>query len=192
MESAIMCFYANAFVRGKKEDSIVIPVGPPDLIASLDGTIQRNFSNRFQNEVGVFLSLHDGHCLCQFDNWGSLFRYLDEVRIVNEVDVVSAVLFWSDKEYDSTAVIVVDLGLEDVTERPTEGVVMNMQISVPRRLQRSIGTDVGILMKSGKTIRGILESYDEEGGFGVVKPRKGSDPIYFNENEIKSVSLPEV
>jgi hypothetical protein len=47
-------------------------------------------------------------------------------------------------------------------------------------------------MKSGKTIRGVLESYDEEGQFGVIKSSKSSDPIYFNENEVKNVSLPEV
>lgn len=186
-----MCRYANVFIPERGIDTIEMPENPPGLQASsAEGIVQQDFESYFQGKDGVYLTLHDGHCLCQYDEWKAFFHFIDEIRVANQLDVVYAFVFWSDNRYEISNISIVDVELELPSDTPKEGNLFKIQLDITERLLKNIGKLTEITLKSQRTVRGILESYDVDGGYGVIRPAEG-EPVYFNENEVKSVNLPD-
>ncbi len=154
-------------------------------MASTDYNAQSQFSGRFYDEKGTFLTLHDGHCLCQFAAWGDFFSLLERIRQVNNLDRIPAMLFWSDTEYDNIKTVDFDIELDDIDNKPEQGVIFLVGVSISRRLKLRIGSEVSVGFKNGKTIRGILESYHEAEEYGVITTN--DETIYFNAQELKHV-----
>ncbi|MFW9789446.1 MAG: hypothetical protein ACFFE2_16840 [Candidatus Thorarchaeota archaeon] len=180
-----MCIYANAFVAGKNRGSLMLPENPPGLKATLDGEMQPKFIDKFKDVEGVFLVLHDGHCLCQYDEWGTLFEFMDSIRQANDVNRVPVMVFFSGSEYQSISQVDVDLELDAISERPEEGDILFVGVSVNRRLAASIGCQISLLFKSGKTLTGVLEEFMIEEEYGRIDVK--GESIYFSANEIRHV-----
>ena len=180
-----MCFYVNVFVAGKDRDSLVLPSSPDGLQATLEGEFNPSFSMKFEGVQGVFLVLHDGHCLCNYKDWKALFEYVDSIREVNHVDKVPMIVFFSGKEYEEVEPVDVDPDLDDTTQQPLYGVVMYVGVSIERRLAINIGKEVSLLFKNGKTVTGTLTNYQIKEHYGEISTE--NETVYFNANEIRHV-----
>jgi hypothetical protein len=180
-----LCLYANAFIKLKDLSSLVLPETPEGLEASTDHIVQAQFSGRFNDEKGVFLTFHDGHCLCRFNAWSDFFASLEKIRQANDLDRIPAMLFWSDTEYDDIKSIDFDIELDDIDMKPEQGAIFFVGESIARRLKLKIGKEINVLFKNGKAIHGILESYHETEEYGVMTTK--DETIYFNAQELKHV-----
>jgi hypothetical protein len=49
-----LCIYANAFVAGKQEDSLILPEHPEGLLATLNGVKNTMFSDSFSSKKEKF------------------------------------------------------------------------------------------------------------------------------------------
>jgi len=177
----------NAFVAGKNSESLTLPPNPEGLFVSTDGAVNKLFEDTFTSRGGVFLTIHDGHCLCQFSDWKTFFEFADKIRQANDVDVLPIMLFVTGEEYEKAPPKEIDLLLDDIEEKPAHGVTIYIGISIRRRLAKYVGGVVSILYKSGKTVTGTLKVYNEEEEFGEIV--KGNDSIFFNPNEIRHVDI---
>ncbi len=182
-----MCFYANTFLPSITADTLRLPGELGGLVITIETRIQEDFKAKFSDVDGVFLVFDDGHCLCQYQDWSEFHLILDKIRVTNAINEISALLYWSDRRYELSERKIVDFELDNIEERPEEGILFSIGISVPRRLQIKVGTKVRLTYKSGKTVDGILESFSPEEHYCTITV--GSELVYFNENEIKNVSL---
>lgn len=180
-----MCFYANVFIAGKKQDSIVMPKIPDGLQMTFVGELHSSFSQKFKDSPGVFLILHDGHCLCNYKDWKTLFAHVEDLRQANEVDKVPLMVFFSGAEYPKIKTVEVDLELDDPTERPELGLIMFVGISIERRLTMNVGKQVSLLFKSGNTVSGTLSNYQVHEQYGEIVA--DNETIYFNAAEIRHI-----
>jgi hypothetical protein len=182
-----MCRYGNAYIpkSGKREPSI--PDTPEGLVVSFKEPFQTNFSSLHQDDDGLLLSIHDGHCLCDHKDWNTLFRYLESIRIKNNLEKVEFLLYWSDDVYPLTNRVVIDMTLDTVKDTPLEGIIYEITVSISRRLETSVGKKTHLLFKSGKEHRGMLSSYDTESGNGTFQPEKSDEIMYFHFKEIALV-----
>lgn len=180
-----MCIYANAFVAGKDKQSLILPPNPEGLFATDDCVINELFEEAFTPKDGVFLTFHDGHCLCQFSNWKVFFEFVDEIRQSNDVDVLPVMVFATGVEYEKEVPRQIDLLLDDIEKRPDNGVLFYVGISIRRRLVKYAGSIVSLLYKSGKTVVGTLKEYNPEEEYGEIT--KGDESIFFNAAEIRHV-----
>jgi hypothetical protein len=182
-----LCIYANAFVAGRNNDSLVLPKSPEGLRVTLEGVFQSKFVKEFNDDEGVFLGFHDGHCLCQYDDWSTFFKYIDEIRQANNVDKVPVMVFGTGIEYPESSMVELDLELDDVSETPEHGSLIFVAISIGRRLAKNVGKQVSILYKSGKTVIGTLKEFNEEGAYGEIDTK--GESVYFRINEIWHVDV---
>ncbi|MFW9794306.1 MAG: hypothetical protein ACFFEE_08390 [Candidatus Thorarchaeota archaeon] len=182
-----MCIYANLFVAGKNRENLVLPSDPEGLQTTFDGQLQSNFLNKFEKTPGVFLVLHDGHCLCSYKDWKTLFEHVDHIRQANEVDKVPLIVFIAGTEYQKISSTELDLELDVVTKRPEQGVILFVGISIERRLTANIGKQVCLLFKDGKTVTGTLSNYQVHEQYGEIATEK--ETIYFNANEIRHIDM---
>lgn len=182
-----MCLYANAFIQGKTSETLVLPEFPPGIYASTDHEINSGFKNQFKGVKGTFLTFHDGHCLCQFQEWKKLAEFVNQIRELNGLDSVPLMVFWSSTEYDDITSIDVDLELDTIEKKPKEGEVMRVGTSIARRLTKYAGDEVRLFFKSGKVVTGNLEDYDENADYGLIRTR--TDEIYFNSREVKNIQI---
>ncbi len=180
-----MCIYANAFVAGKNQESLIMPNAPEGLQVTFDGEIQSSFFDKFGNTQGVFLVLHDGHCLCSYKDWKTLFEYVESIRQANDVDKVPVMVFTKDVDYSGVSSVELDLELDFVTDRPKQGVIMFVGISVERRLTVNVGNQVSLLFKNGKTANGTLTNYQIHGQYGEIST--DDETIYFKASEIRHI-----
>lgn len=180
-----MCLYANAFVINKTKETLKLPEFPDRLYASMDHVVHPNFQDQYKGERGVFLTFHDGHCLCQFKEWDSLFSFAEEISKANDLDSIPIMVFWSSGEYQDVKSVDIDLELDKITEKPEEGIIMRLGISVPRRLSSNIRKRIRILFKSGKIATGYLDNYQEHEDYGMI--RTETDEIHFSSRELKHV-----
>jgi hypothetical protein len=182
-----MCLYANTFVRGKTEETLTLPKFPPGLYASTDHEINSGFKNQFEGVDGTFLTFHDGHCLCQFQEWQKLVEFANQIRELNGLDSIPLMVFWSSTEYEDITSIDVDLELDTVDKRPKEGEILQVGISIARRLTKYIGNEVKMYFKSGKVVTGNLEDYNENADYGLIRTKV--EEIYFNAREIRDIQI---
>ena len=182
-----MCLYANAFVRSKTDETLTLPKFPPGLYASTDHEVNSGFKNQFEEVEGTFLTFHDGHCLCQFQEWQKLAEFADQIRELNDLDSIPIMVFWSSTEYEDITSIDVDLELDTIDKKPKEGEVMHVGISIVRRLAKYAGNEVKILFKSGKIAIGYLDEYKEKEDYGLIRSKV--EEIYFNAREIKDIKI---
>ncbi len=180
-----MCIYANAFVAGKDKESLILPPPPEGLLASDDGAINELFEETFTSKDGIFLTFHDGHCLCQFSNWKVFFEFADLIRQSNDVDILPVMVFVTGKQYEKELPREIDLLLDDIEKKPDHGVLLYVGISIQRRLAKYVGSAVSLLYKSGKTVIGTLKEYNLEEEYGEIV--KGDESIFFNAAEIRHV-----
>ena len=66
-------------------------------------------------------------------------------------------------------------------------VIYEIKVSVSRRLEFNIGKTVHLQFKSGKELRGLLSSYDDESGNGTLKSGTPEETAYFHYKEIALV-----
>ncbi|MHA1906789.1 MAG: hypothetical protein ACW98Y_05820 [Candidatus Thorarchaeota archaeon] len=182
-----MCRYGAVYIPKTGKNELVVPSAPEGLVVSFDGPFQTNFSTLHKDDEGKVASLHDGHCLCDYEDWRTLFDYLESIRTINNIDKIEFLLFWSDDVYPLTNRAVVDLGLDTINERPVEGVIYEITISIPRRLENNIRKQTHLVFKSGKELRGTLSSYDKESGNGTFQSISGGETVYFHHKEISQV-----
>ncbi|MFX0107577.1 MAG: hypothetical protein ACFE7R_04770 [Candidatus Hodarchaeota archaeon] len=180
-----MCLYANGFARGRDEKTLILPESSSGLLVSLNGEIHPAFSKEFEGQ-GVILTFHDGHCLCQFEDWRNLFLYAEEIRLVNDLERLSLMLFWTSDEYPTVKSVDFDITLDNIDQKPEQGTIFDLGVSVKRRLSMNLNQLVEIIFKNGKIMRGVVESLQEAEGYGVLKTDVES--IYFNTKEIQTVS----
>ena len=180
-----MCLYANAFVKSKDKSTLILPVLPEGLKVSTDQIVQAQFLGKYHDDKGLFLSFHDGHCLCQYDTWNDFFTYLEDIRKANGIDKIPAIVFWSDTEYDPIKVIDLDIELDDIDAKPERGTIFLVGVSISRRLILSIGKEISVIFKNGKTLNGILESFHDAEAFGTIVSK--DETIYFSAQELKHV-----
>jgi hypothetical protein len=173
------------FVAGKNRDSIVLPGDPDGLQATLDGELNSFFSQKFAETPGVYLVLHDGHCLCNYKEWDVLYEYVDNIREANNVDKVALIVFFSGKEYQEIPSVEFDPEIDDMKEPPQYGVIMYVGVSVERRLIINVGKDVSLLFKNGKTVTGTLTKFHSTDHYGEISTER--DTVYFNANEIRHI-----
>ncbi|MHA2425441.1 MAG: hypothetical protein ACXAEF_11685 [Candidatus Thorarchaeota archaeon] len=182
-----MCRYGNAYIPKRGKSKPTIPDVPEGLVVSLKEPFQTNFSKLHQDDDGIMLSIHDGHCLCDYKDWRTLFGYLDSIRTMNNLEKVEFLLYWSDDVYPLTNRVVTDMTLDTVKDKPLEGVIYEITVSIPRRLETSIGRQAHLHFKSGKELRGVLSSYDTESGNGTLQPENSEEIVYFHFKEIDLV-----
>ncbi|MHA2234200.1 MAG: hypothetical protein ACXABH_02570 [Candidatus Thorarchaeota archaeon] len=180
-----MCFYANAFIAGKDQDSIVLPKNPEGLQVTFDGELQPSFSQKFGDSSGVLLVFHDGHCLCNYKDWKTLFEHVESIRQANDVDKVPLIVFFTGEDYSEINTIEVDLELDDTEKQPKYGMIMYVGISIERRLTVNVGNHISILFKNGKTVTGTLSNYQIQEQYGEIVV--DGETIYFNADEIRHV-----
>jgi hypothetical protein len=186
-----MCLYANAFIPDKTSESLNLPDFPFGLFASTDHEVNLGFQNQFKGVEGTFLTFHDGHCLCQFQDWEQLLDFVNQIRQANGLDSIPLMVFWSSAEYENITFADVDLELDRIVEKPKEGSILRAGVSIIRRLVKYVGNEIKILFKSGKVVTGILEEYKETEDLGLIRTR--TDKIYFNSRELKEAQInPEV
>ena len=104
-----MCLYANAFVTDKTKETLKLPEFPDGLYASMDHVVHPHFQGQYKGADGVYLTFHDGHCLCQFKEWDSLFSFAEEISRVNDLDSIPIMVFWSGGEYQDIKSMSTDL-----------------------------------------------------------------------------------
>ncbi len=184
-----MCRYGNAFIPKVGKKDLSMPSAPEGLVASFDEPFQTNFSTLHKDDEGVLLALHDGHCLCDYQDWNTLFQYLESIRVLNNLNEVEFLLYWSDDVYPMTNRIVIDMHLDSIKEPPVEGVIYEITVATSRRLEQNIGKRIHLLFKSRKEYRGILSSYDAESGNGILQGLEPNDTLYFHYKEIASVDI---
>jgi len=177
-----LCIYANAFVAGRDKDNLVIPKNPEGLQATLDGELQPKFADEFNDVEGVFVVFHDGHCLCQFNDWSKFFRFIEKIRLENNVDKIPVMIFGTGVDYPEMQTMEVDLELDDISRKPKHGTFIFVGISVGRRLAKNLGNQVSLLLKNGKTVNGVLKDFKITEGYGEVVTK--GESFYFNINEI--------
>ena len=182
-----MCLYANAFAKGMTPESLKLPDPPVGLVASMDHEVHPSFKEEFKEKDGVFFTFHDGHCLCHFEDWNSLIRYSDSIRIHNNLDSLQVMLFWSGAEYDKVTWREIDYELDTLDERPEEGIILSIGISISRRLNVSLGKEIKISFKSGRIARGTLDTYHVDGDYGLLQTRDGD--VHFTSRELENVEL---
>ena len=182
-----MCLYANAFVRSKTNETLALPKFPPGLYASTDHEVNLSFKNQFKGVEGTFLTFHDGHCLCQFQEWQKLAEFVDKIRELNGLDSIPLMVYWSSTEYEDITSINVDLELDTIDKKPKEGEVLQVGISIARRLAKYVRNEVKILFKSGKIAIGYLEDYKEKEDYGLIRTKV--EEIYFNAREVKDIQI---
>ena len=180
-----MCIYANAFVAGKNQDSVILPQTPEGLQVTFDGEIHSIISEKFKDVEGVYLVLHDGHCLCSHDDWKALFQYIEDIRETNNVDKVPLMVFFSSSEYPESSSIEVDPELDDTAQKPNLGDIMFVGVSVERRLVVNVGNQISLLFKDGKTLTGTLTNYQAHEQYGEIET--GDETVYFNSSEIRHI-----
>jgi hypothetical protein len=169
-------------VAGKTKESLVLPKSPEGLQISLEGEFQPMFVQEFKDVEGVFLVFHDGHCLCQYDDWNTFFRYIEDIRQGNNVDRLPVMVFGTGIDYPERSFEELDLDLDEVSDSPKHGTFIYVGISIGRRLVKNIGKQVSILYKSGKTLIGTLKEFNEEEEYGEIITK--GESVYFNINEL--------
>jgi hypothetical protein len=187
-EGYLMCRYANAFISGLSRGEIVIPEPPMGLVATFDDTVEDGVKELIGDTEGTYLLFHDGHCLCQYEEWGNLFGYVERLRSENNLSSVQVIVFWSGTEYEAKATLYVDPELDLMDERPEEGRVFKVGVSIPRRLELRVGMTTRMKMKSGLHLEGVLETYDSYGEYGTFRTHDG-EMVYFSAAEIKYVDV---
>ena len=180
-----MCTYANGFVAGKSRETLDLPKNPEGLLVSFDGNLNTDFSDCFKATEGVFLTFHDGHCLCQYSDWKTFFNYIDQIRQANDVDKLPIMVFFTGTDYSENPSLEIDLEMDDTTQKPKEGAIVYVGISIRRRLAKNVGKQVSVLFKSGKTVTGILKDYQKDEEYGELN--SNNEKIYFNANEVRHV-----
>jgi hypothetical protein len=180
-----LCIYANGFVAGKSKETLDLPKNPEGLLTSFDGVINPDFSDGFKTVDGVFLTFHDGHCLCQYGDWKTFFDYVDQIRQANDVDKLPIMVFFTGEDYSENPNLELDLELDDITQKPKEGAIVYVGISIRRRLVKNVGRQVSVLFKSGKTVIGNLRDYQKDEEYGEIN--SNGDKIYFKASEIRHV-----
>jgi len=180
-----LCFYANAFVAGKNQDTIVMPKTPEGLQVTFDGEVHPSLSERFKNTPGVILVFHDGHCLCNYKDWKILFEHVEKIRQLNDIDKVPLMLFFVGTDYTKIRTMEFDLEIDKTTAKPEVGVVLFVGISIERRLTMNAGKQISLLFKNGKTVIGTLTNYQVENQYGEIVTDK--ETIYFNTGEIRHI-----
>ncbi|MFW9848753.1 MAG: hypothetical protein ACFFF4_06415 [Candidatus Thorarchaeota archaeon] len=182
-----MCRYGNAFIPMNNKNTPTILSAPEGLVVSYDEPFQTNFSALHKEYNGILIALHDGHCLCDYKDWGTLFDYLESIRSHNNLEKVEFLLYWSDDVYPLTNRVVIDMDLDSIKEIPVEGVIYEITVATSRRLEQNIGNQIHLVFKSGKEYRGILSSYDAETGNGILQSLEPNNTLYFHYKEIASV-----
>ena len=185
---SLMCRYANAFISGLTREKLLIPQPPVGLQVSIDDKVEEGVQGLIGSVDGVYLIFHDGHCLCQYDEWQDLFRYVEHLRRENNLDSIQLVVYWSGTTYESKAPLYIDTELDILDERPEEGRVFKVGVSIPRRLELHLGKATRMIMKSGRRLDGVLESYDSQGEYGSFRTQDG-EVLYFSASEVQSVDV---
>jgi hypothetical protein len=180
-----MCLYANGFLKGVDREHLTIPDPPIGLFASLDHTINLQFKERFNEDKGLFITFHDGHCLCQYKDWRTLVAYANSIRQENNLDEIPVMLFGTGVDYEELEEGDFDYILDKIDGELIQGFVLTIKIVTSRRLQASLGKQVEFHYKSGKIAKGKLESYQEEEDYGILATKGGE--IYFSSRELKDV-----
>ena len=183
-----MCLYGNVYIPKKGMNLPSLPDTPEGLVISLDAPFQTNFATLHNQDEGLLASLHDGHCLCDYNDWGTLFDYLESIRTINNLDKIEFLLYCSDGVYPLTDRRVLDASIDTIEDKPVEGIIYEIRVSVPKRLFLGLGKEITILLKSGRNVRGLLESYDSDTGNTVLQIKESEEKRYFHEKEIKQVT----
>ena len=89
-----MCRFAAAFVPGKNETDLILPENETGLILHSQSTTQPDFSMKYNNKKGVVLGIDDGHCLCNFKDWPTFFRWMERIRQANNAAYISVLVFY--------------------------------------------------------------------------------------------------
>ncbi len=186
-----MCRYANAFIPDKNENDVIIPENELGLRVHLSEEGQKNFALKFENQPGIIIRIDDGHCLCSLEDWPSFFRFLEQIRQENKAKVLPVLVYWSSDSYDLNDSFILDLTIDKIPDDHEEGRLIYLQVSISKRLAHSLGKRIRLEYKSGKTISGILETFEKDGNYGTIRIENETNLIYFNENEIASVILPK-
>jgi hypothetical protein len=167
------------------QENLKLPDPPDGLVASMDHEVHPEFREEFKGKDGVFLTFHDGHCLCHFESWNSLIRYSDSIRIQNNLASLQVMLFWTGTEYEEVIWREIDCELDTIDDKPEEGMILSIGVSISRRLKMSLEKRVKMSFKSGKTVRGILETYQEESDYGMLRTKDGE--VHFTSKELENV-----
>ena len=64
---------------------------------------------------------------------------IEQIRQINKVAFIPALVFWSDDRYELGDPLIMDLEVDDITKEPAEGLLIHVQISISKRLARSLG-----------------------------------------------------
>ena len=182
-----MCRFADVYIPKGGKYNPSIPDAPNGLVISVGTAFQTNFAALHKQDDGILASLHDGHCLCNYKDWSILFDYLESIRTTNKLDKVEFLLYWSDDVYPLTDRIIFAVGIDTIKERPVEGMIYEITTSIPRRLEMHTGKQVYLSFKSGKNVKGILQSYSKEGGNGTIQSDTTSETVYFHDKEISQI-----
>lgn len=172
-----MCEMLNVFIPAAR------PALPPPvrgLSFVPDGEIQRDLAARYADARGVVLcGVGGGPCLCGFADWDALYEIARAVLARNRLPWMAVLHFWSGDRYtleehwvdpdDPEACVPHGLG-ELVVLRP-EAPERRRHRVVVRALARAVDREVTLRLKSGRTLRGLLEAFDEESQVGRVGSR---------------------
>ncbi len=182
-----MCLYASVFISGQGRTDSEIPTPPSGLKYTIDKMPHEAMMQAVDTASGTSFTLHDGHCLCQYQDWESMHTYLDAIREKFHHQDVRFLLFWSDTEYPNPEQHIFDFILDSVDSKPQEGVIYHIAIDVNRRLTLWVGTNVRLVFKNGKSISGTLQAFSSGDGNGMILNESTKEALYFHEKEIQDV-----